>query len=243
MKTVSEVAELAGVSVRSLLHYEEIGLLAADARSEAGDWLYSHRDLERLQEILGWRELGFSLAEIGNLVGDLHYDRSGALRRQRALAKVQGERLASLTEALDRAIAAHDSGEPQEEATMFDGFNPADHEDESRERWGATPEYREAVRRMDRYGEAQWRVVGEEADAIAEEFAALKAAGADPAGPEAAALAERHRDHISRWFYDCTPEMHRALAELYVADPRFADHWDRVAPGLAAYVRDAIVAH
>src|SRR5437764_5113455 len=108
MKTVKEVAEVSGVTVRTLHHYDEIGLLRPSDRSEAGYRLYTREDLGRLQEILGWRELGFSLGEIAALVDDPHYDRASALRRQRDLVEQERERLASLRAALDAAIAAED---------------------------------------------------------------------------------------------------------------------------------------
>src|SRR4051794_39476470 len=120
MRTVKQVAELSGTTVRTLHHYDEIGLLRPSGRSEAGYRLYSHADLERLQEILGWRELGFALAEIAALIDDPHYDRAGALRRQRELVEGEAERLRALREALDAAIAAEESGHDQEETTMFE---------------------------------------------------------------------------------------------------------------------------
>src|SRR3954468_6077294 len=121
MRTVKEVAELSGTTVRALHHYDEIGLLRPSERSEAGYRLYSRQDLERLQEILGWRELGFALTEIRALMDDPHHDRAGALKRQRALVDEQAERLDSLRTALDAAIAAHESGSDQEDENMFQG--------------------------------------------------------------------------------------------------------------------------
>jgi MerR family transcriptional regulator, thiopeptide resistance regulator len=242
VKTVSEVARLARVSVRTLHHYDEIGLLRPSGRSEAGYRLYSHDDLVRLHEILTWRELGFALAEVCALLDEPGHDRGAALRRQRELVAGQRERLASLAAAVDAALAAHESGAELEDDTMFEGFDHARYEDEARRRWGDTPEFAESLRRTRSYGEADWAAIRAEADAIGAEFAALMEAGVDPAGAEARALAERHRAHISRWFYDCSPQVHRGLAELYVADPRFARSWDRHAPGLARYVRDAIAA-
>lgn len=241
MRTVKEVAELSGTTVRALHHYDEIGLLRPSERSEAGYRLYSRSDLGRLQEILGWRELGFSLAEITALMDDPHYDRAAALRRQRALVDEHAERLAALRVSLDAALAAEQSGEEQEVTTMFQGFHN-EYEDEARERWGGTPEFEESVRRTRSYGSAEWRSIQEEGDAIAAEFAALMEAGADPAGGEANALALRHREYISRWFYDCSPQVHHGLAGLYVNDPRFTKKWDEHAPGLARYVHDAILA-
>ncbi|MEA2493763.1 MAG: MerR family transcriptional regulator, thiopeptide resistance regulator [Thermoleophilaceae bacterium] len=242
MKTVKQVAELSGVTVRTLHHYDEIGLLRPSERSEAGYRLYSRADLDRLQEILGWRELEFPLAEIAALIDDAAYDRAGALRRQRELVEQQRERLASLRAGLDAALAAAESGKEQDLSEMFDGFDPKEHHDEARERWGGTPEYEESMRRVQRYGAEEWKTIHAEHDAIATEFAALMEAGADPSGPEATDLARRHREHISRWYYECSPAIHRGLGEMYVADPRFTKTWDKHAPGLAAYVRDAILA-
>ena len=241
MKTVKEVSELSGVTVRTLHHYDEIGLLRPSERTEAGYRLYSRAELDRLQEILGWRELGFPLAEIRALVDRPEYDRAQALRRQRALVAEQAERLSALQVALDAALAAELSGKEQDVTEMFDGFDPTEYEDEARDRWGGTPEFEESMRRTRGYGADEWRSIRAEADAISREFAALMAAGNDPAGPEARELAERHRDHISRWFYECSPEVHRGLGELYVADSRFTKNWDKHAPGLARYVRDAIL--
>jgi hypothetical protein len=125
---------------------------------------------------------------------------------------------------------------------MFEGFDNREYEDEARERWGGTAPFEESMRRTRAYGEDEWGSIREEWEAIAAEFAALMDAGADPAGPEATALAVRHRAHITRWFYDCSPEIHRGLAEMYVSDPRFAKNWEKRAPGLASYVRGAILA-
>jgi DNA-binding transcriptional MerR regulator len=241
MRTVKQLAELSGTTVRTLHHYDEIGLLRPSERSDAGYRLYSRSDLQRLQEILVWRELGFSLAQIGALMDDPHYDRSSALRRQRALVDEQAGRLKDLRTALDAAIAAHESGDDQEEDNMFKGFHN-EYEEEARERWGGTPEFEESMRRTRSYGETEWRSIRDEGDAIGAEFAALMEAGADPAGPEATELALRHRAYISRWFYECTPQIHKGLAEMYVADPRFTKKWDEHGDGVAAYVREAILA-
>jgi DNA-binding transcriptional MerR regulator len=242
MKTVGEVAELAGVTVRTLHHYDELGLLSPSERSGAGYRLYSHDDLERLQEILIWRQLGFSLVEIVSLLDDPGDDRLAALERQRELVGREIDRLGALAAAVDAAIDAQKNGTVIEEASMFEGFDPTEYEDEARERWGDTEAYRESARRAARYGEAEWGSIRSEAQAIVRELATLMRAGAPADGPEARALAERHREHISRWFYPCSPQMHRGLGELYIADERFTRTYEREAPGLAQYFHDAIVA-
>ncbi len=242
MKTVGEVAGLAGVTVRTLHHYDELGLLSPSGRSEAGYRLYSHPDLGRLREILIWRALGFPLTEIGALLDDPGHDRLGALERQRELIERELDRLGALATAVDAAIAAHLNGTRLEEEAMFEGFDPSEYEDEARERWGHTEAYQESRRRAQEYGEAEWDEIRAESETITRELVALMRAGRPADGPEARALAERHRSHISRWFYPCSAQMHRGLGEMYAADERFAAVYEREAPGLAAYFRDAIVA-
>lgn len=243
MKTVGEVAALAGVTVRTLHHYDELGLLSPSGRSEAGYRLYSYDDLVRLREILIWRTLGFPLTEIASLLDDPEHDRLAALERQREMIEREIDRLGALAAAVDSAIAAHVNGTRLEETKMFEGFDPSEYEDEARERWGDTDAYKESARRAARYGETEWVEIRSEAEAITRELVALMRAREPADGEAARALAERHRDHISRWFYPCSPMMHRGLAEMYVADERFARTYEREAEGLAAYIHDAIVAN
>jgi DNA-binding transcriptional MerR regulator len=243
MKTVGDVTELAGVTVRTLHHYDELGLLSPSGRSEAGYRLYDNDDLVRLREILIWRALGFSLSEIASLLDDPAHDRLAALERQRELIEREIDRLGTLAAAVDAAIDARRAGSELEVDAMFDGFDPSEYEEEAHRRWGHTEAYRESARRTERYGEAEWGEIRREAEAIVREFVALLRAGEPADGSAAQALAERHRQHISRWFYPCSPHMHRALAETYSADERFARTYEREAVGLAAYVHDAIVAN
>jgi MerR family transcriptional regulator, thiopeptide resistance regulator len=243
MKTVGEVAQLAGVTVRALHHYDELGLLTPSGRSEAGYRLYSYEDLTRLREILIWRALGFPLTDIASLLDDPGHDRLTALERQRELIEHELDRLGALAGAVDAAIAAHRHGAQLEVATMFDGFDASEYEDEARERWGHTDAYHESARRTREYGETEWNEIRREASEIVDGLAGLLRAGEPADGAAARALAERHRDHLSRWFYPCSPQMHCGLAELYIADERFARSYEREAEGLAKYVHDAILAN
>ncbi len=242
MRTVSEVSELANVTVRALHHYDEIGLLSPAARSDAGYRLYSRADLERLQEILVWRQLGFSLGEIQLLLDDPAHERAAALRHQLECVGRERERLDATARALEAALAANLNSTDQQEATMFEDFEATDWEQEARERWGQTDAYRESAVRTARYGEREWREIAVEGGHITAEFASAMAAGEPPGGARARAIALRHRDHLSRWFYPCSAERHRGLGQLYVADGRFSANFERHRPGLAAYVGDAIAA-
>ncbi len=243
MRTVKEVAALTGVTVRALHHYDEIGLLRPSARTDAGYRLYDREDLERLQEILVHRALGMSLADIERLLDDPGHDRVGALRTQRAeLARRIGE-LHTMVAAIDAALTAHEEGTTVTDEDLFDGFDPSEYEDEARERWGDTDAYRQSQERTTRYGKEDWKAMKVEADGIVDRFIAVKRAG-EPADSEPAmGTAEAHRQHIAHWFYDCPPQMHAGLGEMYVQDPRFTAYWDDREPGLASYVRDAFVAN
>ena len=173
MKTVGEVAELAGVTVRTLHHYDELGLLSPSGRSEAGYRLYSYDDLARLREILIWRTLGFPLTEIASLLDEPGHDRLGALERQRELIEREIDRLGALAGAVDAAIAAHRNGAELEADAMFEGFDPSEYEKEARERWGDTDAYRESARRAASYGKAEWDEIRREAEAIMRELVGI----------------------------------------------------------------------
>ena len=243
MHTVGELSTIAGVSVRALHHYDEIGLLVPSGRSDAGYRLYSYAELERLQEILVWRQLGFALEDIHALLEDTAHDREAALRRQLELVESELERLGATARALDAALAAHRQGEQMTPSSVFADFDPSEYEEEARERWGRTDAYRESARRAASYGAAEWAQIRAEADAVVAAFARLLMAGEPAGGEDARAVAERHRRHMTRWFYDVSPQMHRNLAEMYIADARFAASYEKVAPGLAQYVHDAVQAN
>ena len=131
---------------------------------------------------------------------------------------------------------------PDELKQLFDGFDPAEHDDEARERWGDTDAYRESARRTKGYGPAEWAQIKSESQAIYSRLAALMKAGVAPGAPEAQALVDEARGHIDRWFYPCSRAMHRQLGAMYVADHRFTENLDAIAPGFARYLADAIAA-
>ena len=133
--TVGRLARLAGVTVRTLHHYDEIGLLHPSGRSASGYRLYSAQDRERLQELLFYRELGFGLDEIGRVMADPAYDRGAALREHRELLRAELAAKRAMLDAVERAIEHHDGGMTMSNEEMFEvfgDFDPAEHEDEAR---------------------------------------------------------------------------------------------------------------
>lgn len=244
-RTVGEVAALANVTVRMLHHYDEIGLVRPSGRSTAGYRLYDETDLERLQTVLFYRELGFGLEDIRRIISDPGYDRGTALREQRDLLEAESHRLRRMRSAIDEAIAAHERGQTMTDEAMFEVFGEDQRalRQEAEERWGHTDAWGESRRRTAAYTKADWQEIKDESEAIMDRIVEVHRSGADAESDEAMDAVEAHRLQISRRFYDCSPEMQVNLGEMYVADPRFEATYEDLAPGLARWVRDAIIAN
>jgi DNA-binding transcriptional MerR regulator len=244
--TVGEVARLTGVSVRTLHHYDGIGLLVPSRRSPAGYRRYCDSDLRRLRQILLYREMEFSLDEIATMVRDPVANADDHLRRQHYLLRQRQARTTALLSAIEAEMEARKMGislTPEEQFEVFGRDDLGRYDEEVEQRWGDTDAYHQSRRKTAALTKEDWVAIQAETDANRRALAAAMAAGEPATGAVATGLAEAHRQHISRWFYDCGHELHRGLAEMYVSDARFTAHYESVAPGLAGYVHDAIVAN
>jgi DNA-binding transcriptional MerR regulator len=243
---VGRVAGLSGVTVRTLHHYDRLGLVVPSGRTGAGHRRYDPADLERLQRVLFYRELGFGLDQVRRLLDAPDHDPLDQLRAQQRLLDERAARLRALASAVATTIRAREAGitlTPEEMFEVFGDVDPTAYADEARERWGDTDAYRELQRRTHGYGPGEWaRVLGEGRE-VEQRFVDAHAAGFSADSPAAMAAAEEHRAHIDRSFYPCSYEMQRGLAEMYLADERFTGHYEDLAPGLAQYVHDAILAN
>ncbi|KUH39933.1 MULTISPECIES: MerR family transcriptional regulator [Streptomyces] len=244
--SVGQVAGFAGVTVRTLHHYDEIGLLCPSGRSRAGHRRYEDDDLDRLQQILFYRELGFPLDQVTALLDDPEADPREHLRRQHSLLTSRIADLQKMAEAVEHAMEARRMGinlTPEEKFEVFGDHDPDQYEEETEQRWGDTEAYRESRRRTARYTKADWQRMQDETKEWGARYAALLRDGGEPTDERAMDLAEEHRRQICRWYYECPHEMHRCLGDMYVADPRFTSFYEAVAPGMAAHLRDAIHAN
>ncbi|NUT32758.1 MAG: MerR family transcriptional regulator [Hamadaea sp.] len=244
--TVGRVAEIAGVTVRTLHHYDEIGLLTPSGRTTAGYRRYDDADLERLQQILLYRELGFTLEEIAAILDDPQADARTHLRRQLALLTDRIERLQDMVAAVEYVLEAQKVGvnlTPEEKFEVFGDFDPDRHAEEAEQRWGGTDAYAESMRRTRRYTKDDWLKIKEETGDLLNRWVAAFDLGIAADSPQAMDLAEEHRQQIGKFFYDCTYEIHSGLAELYLADERFTRHYEEQREGFAQYVHDSIVAN
>jgi len=244
--TVGQVAGQLGVTVRTLHHYDQIGLLVPGERTPAGYRLYTSDDLTRLQNVVVYRRLGFPLEEIALLLDEPSADVGEHLRRQRAAVLSRLDEMSDLVTAIDRALEKEMSGNTltrQEQKELFGDNFSEEYAQEAEQRWGESEAWKQSQGRTSKYTKADWEQAKAEMDASNAAFVSAMADGEPATSERAMDAAERARLHIHHRFYDLTPELHRNLGDMYLADPRFTKTYEDITPGLAQYVRDAIHAN
>ncbi|ASR01136.1 MerR family transcriptional regulator [Gordonia rubripertincta] len=244
--TVGVVAGMVGVSVRTLHHYDRIGLVTPSRRTPAGYRVYDDADVARLYRVLPYRELGFSLERIATLLDDPDADELHQLRAQHELLTDRIDHLHRMVAAVEEMMSAKKQGiqlSAAEQREIFgENWPGEEYTAEAEEQWGETDAWQESQKRAARFSKEDWRQIKAETDDLERRLADAMLRGLTPGTAEADALAEEHRAQIGR-FYDCTHEMHVGLADVYVTDPRFTAHYDEQAPGLAVYLREVIRAN
>lgn len=243
--TVGQVAQEHGITVRTLHHYDHIDLVRPSERTHAGYRVYTTADVERLALVVLYRRLGFPLEQIADLL-DGSEPVVDHLRRQRAAVRRRMDEMAELISSIETMMEAEMSERPATDAELReifgDGFSE-EYQQEAEERWGETDAWAESQARTRAYRKADWQAIKDESDAINAAFVAAMEAGEPAASTAAMDAAEAARRQIDERFYACSPQFHRNLADMYVADPRFTATYEAIRPGLAQYVRDAIHAN
>ena len=236
MLTVHEVSERTGVTVRALQYYDRIGLLRPARVTQAGYRLYDDASLERLQQILLFRELDFPLREIGRILTSPDFDRQKALEQQITLLTLRKERLESLIE-LARTI--QEKGENTMSFEAFDTRKIEEYAAEAKAAWGGTAAWREYEEKSAARSAAQERDLGGQLMEVFGAFAGVREKG--PASPEAQALVKRLQDFITAHYYTCTKEILRGLGAMYAAGGEMTENIDRCAgTGTAAFAAEAV---
>ncbi|MBI3215221.1 MAG: MerR family transcriptional regulator [Mycobacterium sp.] len=213
--TVGDVAQRYGITVRTLHHYDEIGLLKPSRRAASGYRVYTSADLKRLSHIIVYRRLELPLDEIASLLDE--GDEVSHLIRQRERVMSRLDEMKCLVEAIDQALERAMTDTPMTDDDMRelfgDGFD--DYQAEAQHKWGETAQWKESQRRAKTYTREDWVQIKSEGQAVENELA------------------------------DCPPEFHRNLGDMYVSDPRYVANYDESfgLPGLAAYCREAIHAN
>ncbi len=232
---IKEFAEITGVSVRTLHYYDEIGLLKpAFIDKQSGYRFYDEKSLLRMQEILFYRELDFSLRSIGEILSSPKYDKSKALKEQKHLLTLKKERLERLISAIDGAV----KGENVMKA--FDNSEFEKHKAEAKEKWGHTSAYKEHAEKTKHYSKEKWTSLAEGMNDILAEFAMCMKNGEEPNSPESQNLVKMLQSYITENYYLCTNEILAGLGRMYAQDERFRNNIDKHADGTAAFICAAI---
>ncbi|MGW2635718.1 MerR family transcriptional regulator [Streptomyces sp. NPDC001348] len=248
--SVGQVSSFAGVTVRTLHHYDRAGLLSPSERGHAGYRRYSDADLARLRQILFYRELGFPLDEIAAILEDPQTSAVERLRARQRRLREEIARLQRLAEMTERAIEVQQTGvalTPQERSDVFGEITfDLSYATEAELKWRESRTHREAMARAGAHSKEDWRRLMTEAGVWRTRLLAAFDDGEPGDGQRAMDLAEEHRLHLARWFTPCPPETHRRIADDFVADPRafaLVVPPSRQRPGLAAYLRAAVHAN
>lgn len=243
--TVGDAAAAVGVTVRTLHHWDAVGLVRPSTRTTAGYRLYAPADVARLRRVVAYRELDVSLEDIPGLLDAPGDDAVDALRRHRALLGERIARMERTAHALDRLLDARERGlllTPAEQVALFgETWDPA-WPAEARERWGDTPQWAQYAERSAERTIEDWQDLADGVAVLEADLAAACREGVEPASARGLALAERHRASIGAHF-DCTPARHVCLARRFVDDDGFRAHYDGLAPGLAGWLRAAVEAN
>ena len=232
---IKEFAEFTGVSVRTLHYYDEIGLLIpAFVDRATGYRFYDETSLLRMQEILFYRELDFSLRSIGEILSSPNYNKTKALNEQKHLLTLKKERLERLISAIDSAVKGENV------MNAFDNSEFEKYKTEVKEKWGKTDAYREHAERTKNYSKQKWNDLAEEMDRIMADFAVCMKKVKTPDSTEVQNLVKTLQNHITENYYLCTNEILEGLGQMYAADERFRNNIDKHADGTAAFICEAI---
>jgi DNA-binding transcriptional MerR regulator len=232
---IKEFADLTGVSVRTLHYYGEIGLLPpAYVDKHTGYRFYDENSLCRMQTILFYRELDFSLKSIGEILSSPNYDKESILKEQKTLLILKKERLERLISAIDRAV------EGENVMNAFDNREFEAYKAEAAQKWGSTDAYREHGRKTAGYSQDKWKNLADDMNAIFGEFAVCMQNGGSPEAPKAQALTKKLQNFITEHYYTCTTEIFAGLGQMYLLDDRFRKNIDDHGQGTAAFVSNAI---
>ena len=236
MKTVQQVSKLTGVSVRTLHHYDQIGLLKPAKVTEAGYRLYDETALKRLQAILFFRELEFPLKQIGEILDRPGFDFSSALADQIRLLELRAEQLQKL---ISHARQIQETGVIPMDFSAFDRSKQATYAAEAKKRWGSTDAYKEFEEKTAGQTQAQQNAAGDGLMAIFARMGTIRTT--DPAASEAQALVKELQDYITAHYYTCTKQILRGLGMMYIAGDDMTANIDAAGgAGTAQFAHEAI---
>ena len=237
--SIKEIADLAGVSTRTLRYYDELGLLEPAEIGANGYRYYDHANLLRLQQILFLRELDVPLKKIKEIMDQPDFNMVESLEQHRSSLEERAERLLTLIDTIDLTIAMLHGVVKMTEGELFMGFDETKYEEEVGERWGETEKFAESQKRWSSYTEDQKSAIKKEGARITARMVG-ELPDISPDDPEVQAAVGDYLAYLNQHFYECDADFLRSLADMWVEDPRFSLNYERIRPGGAAFAREAV---
>ncbi len=239
MYSIKELADLAGVTTRTLRYYDHLGLLTPAKIAENGYRLYNRDNLLRLQQVMFFKELNVPLKEIQSILDQPEFHPLTTLKEHRGAILAQTGRLNKLLNTLDQTISSLEGDHIMENQDLFEGFDEKKYQEETRDRWGDTPQYKQSQQKWSRYSSDQKEEIKKEGERIivrmVTENPAIK-----PDDPDVQDAVGEYYAYLNKFFYTCEVEFLRGLADMWVQDPRFAVNYERIREGGAGFVREAV---
>lgn len=239
--TVNQLALLAGITPRTLHHYDHIGLLTPAVNPKNGYRQYGEQELLRLQQILFFRELKFSLAQIKNILASPNFNPLEALADQKHMLALEVKRLNGLMKTINNTIKKLKGQKNMNDQDLYGGLTRDEmeaYQKEAQQKWGHTEAFKQSQRRVATFTKDDWKNIKEESDALLRDMVAMM--NRDVTDPAVQKIVERHRQSINR-FYDCTIEIYRGLAQMYLQDQRFADFYRKYHKDLPEFLSAAML--
>lgn len=241
--TINQLAKLAGVSVRTLHHYDEFGLLSPK-RNEKNDYrLYTEDELFLLQQILFFRELDFPLDEIKKIITSANFDIVRALKDHKQMILLKKKRIDGLLKTIDKTIKNITHKTNMKDEDLYGNFSKEEMEmyaKEAKERWGNTDAYKQSQARVAKMGKQGLDEALQKSGVITSAIADCMKEGVSVRNERMQKLIEEHYNWLNN-FYEPNLEIYKGLAEMYVADPRFKKTYEDIAAGLAQYMQDGML--
>jgi DNA-binding transcriptional MerR regulator len=239
MYTIKKIAELAGVSTRTLRYYHQMGLLPPAALGENGYRYYDRKSLLKLQQILFLREFDLPLKDIQEILDRPDYDPLQALMTHREGIQKRISRLNQLLSTLDTTIKTFTGDETVEDKDLFAGFDHSRYEGEVQKRWGKTVQYQESQQKWNSYSQKEKTSIQQLGNELAKRMV-TDDPEASPDAPDIQRAVAEYHDYLNKYFYTCDADQLRNLADMWADDPRFAVNYESIREGGAAFVREAV---
>jgi len=237
--TIKEIADLAGVTTRTLRYYDEIGLLSPSTIGDNGYRIYDQDSLLLLQQVMFFRELDVSLKDIQMILNHPKFNLVAALEEHRVTLQARAKQLKALIETVDLTIDTLKGEWTMSDKDYFEGFDESQYEEEAKQRWGKTPQWAESQKKWASYSKEQKDAIKVEGGEITKRMVGTDP-GLSPDDPGVQAAIGDYHAYINKYFYTCDVEFIRNLSDMWVQDPRFAVNYDRIREGGAAFVRKAV---